>query len=122
MPQLTRVMSDEDLRRKDRASRMDLSAYTDMIEQVRTEGGVGGEIALTEGESKRTEKRRLSIAAKEAGTTLIWRKSQDGTLRFVLTEEGTPAPGSRTRRDQSAGAAAAAPVGRGRRTGTESAA
>ncbi len=116
MPQLTRVMNEADLRRNDRASRMDLSAYTAMLEQVRTEGGVGGEIALAEGESKRTEKRRLSIAAKEAGTKLIWRTSQDGTLRFVLTEEGKPAPGSRTRRASSATAASA---GRGGRSGTE---
>jgi hypothetical protein len=98
MPQLARVLTQEDMQRGAAASRMDLSAYLGIIDRIRTENGVGGDIGLGEGESKRTEKRRLSIAAKQSGMTLTWRKSQDGTLRFVLAEQGKAAPGSRARR------------------------
>ncbi len=97
MPQLARVLMDDDMRGA-RAMRMDLSAYVAIIEGIRGEGGAGGEVELEDGESQRTEKRRLSIAAKELGTTLTWRTSRDGTLRFVLSEPGGAVPGGRTRR------------------------
>lgn len=81
---------------------MDLSPYLDIIERVRSEGGVGGEVTLHDDESKRSEKRRLSIAAKELGTKVTWRKAEDGVLRFVLSEPGQPVPGGRARRNQNA--------------------
>jgi hypothetical protein len=78
---------------------MDLSPYIDIIERIRSEGGVGGELILQEGESKRSEKRRLSVAAKQLGTKLTWRKADDGMLKFVLSEPGEPVPGARRRRE-----------------------
>ena len=97
MPQLARVLNQDDLRRGDATSRMDLTPYLDIIERVRREG-VGGELELGDGESQRTEKRRLSIAAKQLGQQLTWRRSGEGALRFVLSEPGGPRPGGRPRR------------------------
>ncbi len=101
MPSLAKVLQQEDLKRGD-VTRMDLSPYIDIIESIRSEGGVGGEVSLHEDESKRTEKRRLSIAAKQLGTKVIWRKGADGVLRFVLSEPGQPVPGGRARRERAA--------------------
>ena len=77
---------------------MDLTPYFDVIDQVAQQGGVGGEIALGPGESKRTEKRRLSIAAKQRDMKLTWRKSREGELRFVLASPGSAPPDGRRRR------------------------
>jgi len=99
MPELTRILTEEDLARRGAVSRLDLSSYLAMIDAVRSQAGLGGEVTLGEGESQRTEKRRLSTAAKERGLTLTWRSSRPGQLRFVLAEEGQPAPGSRKRRE-----------------------
>ena len=98
MPQLVKVLTEEDMQRGAATSRMDLSAYLGIIDRIRNEKGVGGDIELGQGESRRTEKRRLSIAAKQSGMKLTWRKSRDGALRFVLAEQGKDAPGSRRRR------------------------
>ena len=115
MPQLARVLTQDDLRRSDASARMDLSAYVDIIEQVRS-GGVGGEVAREERERQRTEKRRLSIAAKQLGLQLTWRKTGDNTLRFVLSEPGGERPGGR-RRHAPAAEAEQRPQGRrGRRS------
>ena len=97
MPTLAKVLTEDDLSARARTSHLDLSAYRDIIEQVRSEG-VGGTITLDEDESQRAEKRRLSIAAKELGQKLTWRKSQPGELRFVLSEPGGSVPGGRPRR------------------------
>ena len=98
MPELTRVLSEEDLARRGGMPRLDLSTYIDLLDAVRAQNGVGGVLTLGEGESQRTEKRRLSIAAKQQGYTLNWRRSEPGQLRFVLATEGQRAPGSRPRR------------------------
>lgn len=77
---------------------MDLTPYFAIIDEVRQKG-VGGELELVSAESKRTEKRRLSIAAKQRGLKLTWRKSQEGELRFVLSTPGAaPADGRRRRK------------------------
>lgn len=111
MPELMRILTDEDLARRGAVSRLDLSAYLTIIDAVREQGGAGGLIDLLAGESQRTEKRRLSLAAKERGLQLTWRSSQPGQLRFVLAEEGQPAPGSRKRRER----ASETPATNGRR-------
>ncbi len=100
MPQLAKVLTQEDMSRGTTTARMDLSAYVDIIESIRSQDGVGGEVELSDGESQRAEKRRLSLAAKQAGMNLTWRKSRDGTLRFVLSEPGGAVPGGRPRRAQ----------------------
>ncbi len=102
MPSLARVLQQEDLKSGGQVTRMDLSPYIDIIESIRSDGGVGGEVTLQDDESKRTEKRRLSTAAKQLGTKLTWRKSEDGVLRFVLSEPGGPVPGGRARRERAA--------------------
>jgi len=70
----------------------------EIIDEVAREGGLGGELELTSRESQRTEKRRLSIAAKQRNMKLIWRKPRDNNLRFVLSEPGTTPPDGRRRR------------------------
>ena len=117
MPQLARVLREEDLRGGTNATRMDLTPYIGLLETVRSQDGLGGMLTLDEGESQRTEKRRLSIAAKQQGYKLQWRKSSPGELRFVLAQGGQPMPGSRKRRERPAPAEAPAPTRRGRRTG-----
>ncbi len=118
MPQLARVLREEDLQSRGNASRMDLTPYIGLLETVRAQDGLGGMLTLEEGESQRAEKRRLSIAAKQQGYRLQWRKSQPGELRFVLAENGQPLPGSRTRRHAPAPAEAPAKGARGRRKAT----
>ena len=118
MPQLARVLREEDLQGRGQTSRMDLTPYIGLLETVRAQDGLGGMLTLEEGESQRSEKRRLSIAAKQQGYKLQWRKSQPGELRFVLAQDGQPMPGSRKRREPPAPAAAPAPARRGRRTGS----
>ena len=113
MPSLNKVLQQEDLTRGGGFTRMDLSPYIAIIESIRTEGGVGGEVSLQAEESKRTEKRRLSIAAKQLGTKVTWRKGADGVLRFVLSAPGAPTPGGR-QRTRRATDAAAPPNGRPR--------
>ena len=117
MPQLSRVLMESDLKRTGTpTSSLDLGPYLEMVEQILAEGGVGGQVELGPGESSRTEKGRLTRAAKQRGRTLVWRKAQDGHLRFVLAEPGSPAPGSRKRRVPAPPPPAPAPKRGGRRT------
>ena len=101
MPQLTRILTEEDLARHGRVSRLDLSPYIMILDTVR-EGGVGGVLELEAGENQRATKRRLSLAAKERGWKLVWRKADEGQLRFVLADQGQPTPGGRPRRQPEA--------------------
>ena len=98
MPELTKILSEEDLARRSGMPRLDLTTYVNLIDRVREQNGVGGIVTLGPGEGQRTEKRRLSLAAKQHGYTLSWRRSEPGQLRFVLAEEGQRVPGSRQRR------------------------
>ena len=98
MPELTKVLSEEDLARHGGMPRLDLATYVSLIDRVRNEQGVGGIVTLGPGEGQRTEKRRLSLAAKQQGYKLTWRRSDPGQLRFVLAQEGQRAPGGRQRR------------------------
>ena len=115
MPQLARVLTQDDMSRREAGSRMDLTPYLDIIQQVRS-GGVGGEVELGDDESQRTEKRRLSIAAKQLGQELTWRRAGNGALRFVLSEPGGSRPGGRPRRTKEPQAEKPAASKRGRRS------
>ncbi len=101
MPKLERVIQESDLTSSRASAGMDLTPYLEMLEQISSEGGIGGEVSLGAGESQRTEKRRLSVAAKQRGQKLTWRKSQQGRLRFVLSHQGSPPPDGRRRRKAS---------------------
>jgi hypothetical protein len=98
MPTLTKILTDEDVQHQNRMQRIDLTPYLATLDAVREQAGVGGILTLSEGESQRTEKRRMSTAAKARGLHLTWRSSQPGQLRFVVAENGQRAPGSRARR------------------------
>lgn len=98
MPELTRVLMSVDLERKQSAAGLELAPYLALLTSIHAQGGVGADVRLAEGESQRTEKRRLSVAAKQQGYELTWRKAPSGTLRFVLAEVGQPAPDARRRR------------------------
>jgi len=97
MPQLVRVLTADDLTRAEAGAHLDLTPYLAIIDAV-SQGGVGGELTLDEGERQRTEKRRLSLAAKAQGYQLTWRTAPAGALRFVLSRPGEPRPGGRPRR------------------------
>ena len=98
MPELARVLTENDLASSRGQSRMDLTPYFGIIDEVAEQGGVGGEVTLSPDESQRTEKRRLSIAAKQRAMKLTWRKSREGMLRFVLATPGKAPPDGRRRR------------------------
>ena len=115
MPELTAVLREEDLTRRGAGGALDLTPYVAMIDVVRSQEGVGATVSLADGESQRTEKRRLSVAAKEQGYMLVWRKAPEGQLRFVLAKPGEPAPGGRKRRE--APPAKPVPARGGRRKG-----
>ncbi len=95
---LTRVLRDEDMQRGAAPPRLDLTPYMDIIDTILEQSGAGGHLALGPGESQRTEKRRLSIAAKQRNLKLTWRKPRDGGLRFVLSNPGATPPDGRRRR------------------------
>ena len=78
---------------------MDLAPYLGIVDEVTGQEGLGGEVNLGADESQRTEKRRLSLAAKQRGYKLTWRKSGARQLRFVLSAPGSPAPGGRKRKE-----------------------
>src|SRR5437870_5274479 len=101
MPQIHRILRESDLSASRSPAGMDLTPYLEMIDSIRKDDGVGAELMLGASESQRTEKRRLSLAAKQRGLKLTWRKARDGGLRFVLSSEGAPAPGGRKRRKAS---------------------
>lgn len=96
MPTLTKVLTEEDLKSSRGQSGMDLTRYFEIIDEAMK--GVGGDVSLETEESQRTEKRRLSIAAKQRDMKLTWRKSAEGRLRFVLSKPGGAPPDSRRRR------------------------
>lgn len=98
MPELQKVLTEIDVSTQRAHSVMDLAPYLSIIESIQSAGGVGAQVALSEGEARRTEKRRLSLAAKEKSFKLTWRKAPEGFLKFVLSQAGQPAPGGRTRR------------------------
>lgn len=98
MPTLGRVLKEEDLKSQRTPAGLDLNDYLDIIDSIRDQGGVGGEVTLSSEESQRTEKGRLTRAAKQRGHKLTWRKSPQGMLRFVLSDPGSPPPDGRRRR------------------------
>ena len=114
MPELSRVLTEEDLRRTAPGSHIDLTPYLGIVDEV-AGAGVGGLLTLDEGEGQRATKRRMSLAAKERGYELTWRRAPERSLRFVLARPGEARPGGRPRGAKSAETVAAS-GGRGRQT------
>lgn len=98
MPKLQQVYSEDQMRTARAKVVMDLAPYLEIIDSIKSQQGVGGEVSLDDDESQRTEKRRLSLAAKERKYRLTWMKAGERRLRFVLASEGQPTPGGRRRR------------------------
>lgn len=96
MPQLIHTITREEI--KEKVTQIDLTPYTTILETIQQAGGVGGDVTLEPGEDQRTQKRRLSLAAKELDLNLVWRKSDTGQLKFVIASAGEPIPGSRKAR------------------------
>jgi hypothetical protein len=64
---------------------IDLTEYQDFVRELVP--GEGGEIALGDGDSQRTIKRRLTRAAGQLKKRIRWRTSRgDGVIRFVVQE------------------------------------
>ena len=101
MPRLIRVLTEADVAAARIRPITDLTPYLEIIDAITRQGGVGGEISLAPNESQRTEKRRLSLAAKQRNLRLTWRKARPGELRFVISVPGAPTPGGRRRRESS---------------------
>lgn len=91
-PELIRVLARDDWRQPKARARLDLTPYLAIIDEV-TSVGAGGHLVLAQGENRRAEKRRMSLAAKERGYELTWRKAEDRSLRFVLARLGEIRPG-----------------------------
>jgi hypothetical protein len=98
VPTLGKVLQPDDLRTQRAPAGLDLARYLDIIDAIREQGGVGGELTLGDDEAQRAEKGRLTRAAKQRSLKLTWRKSPPGTLRFVLSEPGASPPDGRRRR------------------------
>ena len=92
------MLREEDLKRDQGGAGLDLAPYLEVIDAIREQAGVGGVMTLEEGETQRTVKRRMSIAAQQRGLDLTWRKAPEGQLRFVLAASGQRPPDARTRR------------------------
>ena len=59
MPELTKILSEDDLARRGGMPRLDLTTYVSLIDRVRDEQVVVGIVTLNPGEGQRTEKRRV---------------------------------------------------------------
>lgn len=61
----------------------DLAPYMDYLETLQV--GDYGEVTIGEGEKKQTVKRRTTLAAKQLGMAIKWKRSQDqNTLLFEV--------------------------------------
>jgi hypothetical protein len=61
---------------------VDLTAYRDFLRDLAP--GEGGELTLHEGESQRSVKRRLTMAATREQKHIRWRHTKDRALQFVV--------------------------------------
>ncbi len=67
---------------KRRAPALDLSEYVTFLDTLKV--GDWGRISLAEGESQRTVKRRLTMASKQRGVTVKYRRSPEGQVLFQI--------------------------------------
>jgi hypothetical protein len=108
MPKLVASRGAEELRKQGRASNVDLGFYTNELEELQREGKVEGTWELVKDEKQRVEKRRFTLAARQLGLEIAWKKAGDREIRLVLAPEGEPLPGSRVWHRNAVQAAAAA--------------
>jgi hypothetical protein len=65
-----------------RRNSVDLTEYTAFIAGL--SAGEGGEVTLNGNEQKRTVKRRLTVAGRRLGKSVVYRRSAGGTIRFEI--------------------------------------
>ena len=84
MPTFRKLSSEELMALQRRGPRppIDLTEYVDFLQELSP--GEGGSLELEDGESQRTVKRRISMAATRLKKDIRWRKSQNGVLRFEV--------------------------------------
>lgn len=84
MPTFRRLSREEIAARRPRLqTAVDLTDYLAFLEDLTP--GMGGELALQEGESQRAVKRRMTMAGNRLGKKVRWRHSQEGTVRFDIS-------------------------------------
>ncbi len=66
-----------------RGRAIDLTEYTDFLRQL--EDGEGGEVTISEAETRKTVKRHLRAAAKRLGKQVRYRRAVGDLIRFELT-------------------------------------
>lgn len=71
----------ESLRRR-RVSKQDLSDYLTFLDTFQS--GEWGSVSLQEGESQRAIKRRLTVAAKQQGKQIRYKKGEEGRIVFEV--------------------------------------
>jgi len=65
---------------------VDLTPYLQVIDQLLDTGNPGAVIGLDEGDDEKAIRRGLTAAAKMRSQDLRYRRSTEGTLKFVLSE------------------------------------
>jgi|DewCreStandDraft_1066081.scaffolds.fasta_scaffold00011_188 hypothetical protein len=79
-------LSEEEVQklRRRRSPTLDLSEYLAFLDTLGP--GDWGAVTLKEGETQRAVKRRLTMAAKQKGWQLRYRRSPDGRIVFEVRE------------------------------------
>ena len=95
MPEWERELNPEDIeRRAPTPKEGELKPYMAIIDNAKQTTIRGGVVKLLPEDKQRTVKRRLSVAARQQGFNLTWRKSPvEGRLLFVLTQGDETPPG-----------------------------
>jgi hypothetical protein len=83
MPQFRRLSAEEvaQMRARRRGS-VDLAEYSSFVRGLAV--GEGGEVTLSDGEQKRTVKRRLTRAARQTSRDVRYRRSEGNLIRFEI--------------------------------------
>jgi hypothetical protein len=108
MPKLIASRGPEELRKQARTLHVDLSFYLNELQELQREGKVEGTWELLKDEKQRMEKRYFTMAARELGLGIAWKKAGEREIRLVVAPAGEPLPGSREWRRNAVQEAAAA--------------
>jgi type IV secretory pathway VirB4 component len=82
MAKFEKLSKEEVERITQRKPRIDISEYVNYLETLNP--GEWGAVTLEEGETGRAIKRRLTIAAKQLGKNLRYRRSEDNRIIFTV--------------------------------------
>jgi hypothetical protein len=82
MPSVRKLTSEEVQRLRSRGSRVDLSPYEASLSELNV--GEWGLIELASGDKVPTVKRRYTMAAKNQGKALVYKRLRNGTIPFEV--------------------------------------